>query len=154
MDSQSITYHDIQITSFTNPHLFWFKYLANDAEAMLDLEALEKMLADYVQIQIKSESSADYVPSIGDCVAVCDPKKKKWIRAEIDYIDNDGNVLLWATDYGICRFIRDTDMFLLPEHLEQPIVVDIHMGGITKCLSSQLVCISTCNCVIVSDFFA
>lgn len=106
----------IRITHYINPHNFWFKhdsaYLFNAEE-----QHFQRDLNEYCESTfIRGKVAETYTPRRqGELVAVFYFQQSRWIRAEVDDVQQElGGQLhcnLWAIDEGIplttnCRYIK------------------------------------------------
>lgn len=135
----------IQITHVINAHLFWFEN-ANQSDPNVDV--IEKQLQKYVDESgddIYADRSDDEYKN-EDIVAVyLQPKKqtkKKWIRAEVDVIDEpagENEVIVWATDYGYPVKTTLDSVVLLSPRLKEICSVKpaIFKGGIWNILPAS-----------------
>lgn len=92
----------INITHVVNPHRFWFIHEGSSEKNAQDIEcALEKYVmenGDRIKISDSEKCRSE------SCVGVFLQSKQKWIRAQIDSVDEEclenNEVLVWAIDYG------------------------------------------------------
>lgn len=96
--------HNIRITHYINPHLFWFKlqssYLYNE-----ELFNLETSLQNHAQHLLRSRQYAQhgYRPELYEIAMAMHKTTNKWIRVKIESVGEnlDGMVyVLWAIDHG------------------------------------------------------
>ncbi|XP_055644302.1 putative ATP-dependent RNA helicase SoYb [Toxorhynchites rutilus septentrionalis] len=131
----------IRITHYINPHNFWFKhdsaYLYNAEEQKFLLELNEYCESTYTRGKI----AESYIPHRqGELVAVFYFQQARWIRAEVDEIQQElgGQIHcnLWAIDEGIpvrtnCRYIKP-----LPERFAG-MSTNVRHGGLEGILPAE-----------------
>lgn len=90
----------IKITHVINPHLFFFKVQNQiDSEVHYIERELKKFVVKYRDEKCATNNDSEYF--VGDFVALYVVSQNKWIRAEIDVVDEDkSEIIVWATDYG------------------------------------------------------
>lgn len=89
----------IEFTHVVNPHLFYFKIQNQINNDVLYIEReLKKYVVEFRDEKCAINNRGEYI--VGDHVGVYVVSQHKWIRAEIDLIDEDGELIVWATDYG------------------------------------------------------
>lgn len=87
----------IEITHYTNPHLFWFKYKAADNEEF-------KRFDEKVQIfSFERTENVSFIQArrgirVGDLITVFHANYEKFIRCKVESVDM--MCAGWAVDYG------------------------------------------------------
>lgn len=126
--------HNIEITHFINPHLFWYKIAGKSNEsqkATIEHKFLEFAKRYYNQNCAKN---FDAKISVSDYVAVYYLNEKKWIRATVDkFNSSEGSMILWADDYGFPMDCSRNLVISLDDELKQLCVnakVHVYQAGI------------------------
>lgn len=110
----------IKITHVINPHLFWVKLIDQDA----DLAEIESKLRDYA-VKTRTEMGAarsDVNYENGSIVAVNMVSEKKWVRAQIDDVNDpllNDEVIVFALDYGAPLRVSLDSVVPLDDDLKQ-----------------------------------
>lgn len=156
----------IKLTTFVNPHLFYFKWLRNEGEYniyifrmcsflvlkkksncdfLLHSERDEEFDAFETKIEqtAKSYESKPLNLKVGNVVAVYLPDWNKTIRASVKKLYNEdiGKMSVWAIDYGYPLLVDPQNVRRLPNsfsgmHKDTPRIL---VGGIENCLPAEMV---------------
>lgn len=87
----------IQITSFINPHLFYFKLENIVGEYDSKLENHLRLNAENAEIKKL------FNPSKGEIISAYIPSWSKWLRGQVDLVLNENGTnqyIIWCLDYG------------------------------------------------------
>lgn len=90
----------ISITTFINPHLFWFKYDTSFMQP--EYVKLNSKIQEYIiSLTQQGRYANGYTPKVGEIVIVNQLPWDKWIRAKVKKIDQNGTKYhLWSIDNG------------------------------------------------------
>lgn len=124
--------HNVAITHFINPHLFWYRKVGTPGDEYIHVLAdLERKLQDLYRNKPSMETRCR--PVIGDKVAVNFVAWNKFIRAEVLQTAEfkQEEYIVWTTDYGFPLVTKKEHIRRLPEEL-QTHPSQVRCGGITN----------------------
>lgn len=106
----------VQITHIINPHLFWSKEIDKADPKLLQLEDELKRYAHQNLNKMCAAKTGNKYETEPVVVAY---SQKKWLRAKIDRPNQNGQVVLWAIDYGHPFKVSLDYVLLLNDDLKQ-----------------------------------
>ncbi|XP_031626476.1 uncharacterized protein LOC116342844 [Contarinia nasturtii] len=121
----------IKITNFINPHFFHFKLESIVGQFDTDTEAQLKENAE----KCTQKDKAGYMPEIDEIVAAYIVPWKKWCRAQIDLVLQEGKThkyVVWCLDQGVPMKVESDNLLPMSKSL-QSLPAAVYTGGLAKC---------------------
>lgn len=134
----------VKITHVINPHRFWLKEINDPDPNLVNIEQEFRRYAIENKNRMCATRNGDRA-AIESFVTVYMESEKKWVRAEIDVFgdtESDGDVIAWATDYGVPLKTPLDLVILLSDDLKQKcanIKTNVFPAGIYGIMPSTII---------------
>lgn len=135
--------NQIVIYQIDNPHKFWYKK-SDDLVENQRLRELEENLKKYATDLVDWQEHHQPI-NRGDEVVAFHTAWNKWIRGKAGKLKtgSDGDIFVWAIDYG-CKLVMPLkDVYLLEDRtLACKNPINVHIGGLSGIMPAKIVSLS------------